>query len=374
MIPLNKPGYIKYICNNDYLNQKFADFKVRITVSARDGLNLVYKHLYKKNGKMNIGVSPFTCFQAILPIIANGHIPVFIDIDPNTFNIDPGQLQKHNIDGLEVIHLGGTPCEMDAIYEWTKTSKSIIIEDCAQALGSTYDGIDVGKFGDYSVFSLIKNIHATIGGLLLSKNDMIEDDIQPLSKIMFYYRTIKNFLEGHCNHHWYNPWNPIYFGLMKLKEEASNNIDTKIRGVDNSLERNLRKSISSIEKLNQMRIKNASYMIERIDTKRYIVQKVPNKAISNRNRLLFRLKEPIAEKVIERLRKNGIAANNLTQNYLSGFQSHISLHNILSKYYDGSKLKQYNSIYNSVIAIPCSGFLTHSEINYIVKKLNQIEI
>lgn len=374
MIPLNKPGYSKITCNSDYINRNFANFHVRMTVSARDGLNLIYRDLYEKRGSLRIGISPFTCFHAIYPIVENGHTPVFIDIDTDTFNMDASLLYENNIDGVEVVHLGGNPNDMKAIMTWAESKKGIVIEDCAQALGSTYDGIEVGKFGDYSVFSLIKTIHTVVGGLMLSKNEVEQSDMRCISKSMIVYRTIKNFLESHSNHHWYNVCNPIYLGLMKLKDGAVNNMRYDVRGVSEHMQKIIRRKIGAIEMINKKRIENAYYMVERVDDTYYSVQKVLDRAHCNRNRLIFKMQEPFAKQVVGWLRRNGIASNNLTQNYLDGFQPHVSQDGILSQYYDCAKLKRYDSIFNSVIAVPCSAYLSQNEMDYMIKKLNHFRI
>ena len=114
-------------------------------------------------------------------------------------------------------------------------------------------------------------------------------------------------------------------------------------------------------------------MIKAIDESKYAVQTVPTGGISNRNRLLFRIPHPNAEKTIAQLRKAGIAANNLTQNYLNGFQPHVSKDRWLSAYYRKGYLDCYDAVFNHVIAIPCSPFLKQNEMDYIIKTLNKIK-
>ena len=65
---------------------------IRLTYSSREGLNVIYRKLYEERGAMRVAVSPLTCFIAIYPIVANGHVPVFVDIDAETLNMDEEKL------------------------------------------------------------------------------------------------------------------------------------------------------------------------------------------------------------------------------------------------------------------------------------------
>lgn len=373
MIPLNKPGYLHPLLGGDYLSTHFPSHHSLILATAGDGLNLVYRILKKQCGKLRVGVSPFACFQAIYPIVANDHIPVFVDIDKETLNMDAEKLvARKDLDVVELIHLGGNPNQMDKICLWAQKNDKIVIEDCAQALGSTFQGRELGSFGDYSVYSLIKNLHASTGGLLLSKTKLPTEQLPEVSGMLVKYRILKKYLESHSNHHTYNPWNLVYWLLLKMKEKGASSLSASSHSVGKTLDKEMRQTLNYIEDLNKRREANASYMITRIDASKCKIQTVPEGGISNRNRLLLCLEKPKAEQAINKLRESGIAANNLTQNYLRGFQPHVSEDALLCSYYHRGELECYDSIFNHVIAIPCSPFLTRSEMDYIVNELNHI--
>ena len=372
MIPLNKPGYLKSVYNQDYISSNFPDCQSLITATAGDGLNLIYRRLREQRGTLRVAVSPFACFQAIYPIVVNGHTPVFIDIDKDTFNTDAEKLiNRKDVDAVELIHLGGNPNQMDVICQWAELHNIVIIEDCAQALGSTFNGKKTGTFGDYAVFSLIKNIHAPIGGLLLSKANLATKELPQVSSLVYVYRQIKKFLESQSNHHTYNVWNLCYLLLLKLKEKGVKPMNDSCKGVGTSMDIELRNTLSAIDQLNRKRLENATYIINNVDESKYKIQMVPKGGDSNRNRLLFRIPKPKAEQTIMQLRKAGIAANNLTQNYLHGFQPHVCKDKWLGAYYHKEYLKCYDAIFNHIIAIPCSPFLKGSEMDYMIKTLNQ---
>lgn len=374
MIPLNKPGYPKSGCDYDFVSTFFPNKNSLITATAGDGLNLIYRQLREKHGAMRVAVSPFVCFQAIYPIVANGHTPVFIDIDKDTFNTDTAKLMNmEDIDAVELIHLGGNPNQMDVICQWAQQKNIIVIEDCAQALGSSFKEIPLGAYGDYAVFSLIKNLHAPMGGLLLGKSELPKELLPQVSTLLYYYRQVKKFLECHSNHHSYNAWNLFYLLLLKLKEKGAKPINGSCYGIGADMDVELRNALWTIESLNQKRASNASYMLDKVDKSKYKIQEVPKGGLSNRNRLLFRLQHPNAEEAIAQLRRAGIAANNLTQNYLNGFQPHVSRDRWLGVYYRKDNLECYDAIFKHVIAIPCSPFLKLSEMDHIVKTLNHIQ-
>lgn len=374
MIPLNKTGYFQAGNSYDYLSKHFPGYYSYILSNAGDGLNYAYQQLYRERGSLRVGVSPLACVLAIYPIVMNGHIPVFIDIDAETFNMNARELiSRDDIDAVEVIHLGGNPCEMDTICKWAKDNGKLIIEDCAQALGAFYDGVEVGNFGDYAAFSLIKNLHETTGGLLVSKHAVETDDFEPIPSHVIAYRELKRFLESHTSHHGYNPWNYLYRILLQLKESKGQRVTKEVHRLDGKRSNYLIGRFSTIEELNVRRISNANEIIKGLDGSRYQVQKVLPKGISNRNRLFLKiLSGGDSQTTINKLRAKGIAANNLTQHYLNGFQPHIQEDHLLSEFYCKEQLEVYDEIFNAIIAVPSSPYLSSNEKKHIINTLNSI--
>jgi dTDP-4-amino-4,6-dideoxygalactose transaminase len=104
-----------------------------------------------------------------------GLIPVFVDVDPATFNLDPAKIEPAITARTRAIvptHLYGQPCEMDEIMRIAERHHLIVIEDCAQAVGARYRGRRVGTFGTASFFSfqMLKGIN-TYGGGMAMTND-----------------------------------------------------------------------------------------------------------------------------------------------------------------------------------------------------------
>jgi perosamine synthetase len=103
-------------------------------------------------------------------------IPVFVDVDPVTFTIDPTQLERHisaRTRAMIVVHLHGLPADMDAVLAVARRHDLVVIEDAAQAHGATYKGRRVGSIGDVGAFSIMagKNLATAGEGGLLTTDD-----------------------------------------------------------------------------------------------------------------------------------------------------------------------------------------------------------
>ncbi len=135
----------------------------------------------------NIGVgdevitTPFTFFATAGAICRVGAVPVFVDIDPKTFNINPKLIEEKVTEKTKAImpvHLFGQPCDMDPIMAIAKKYNLIVVEDACQAIGTEYKGRRVGSIGDYGAFSFFpsKNLGCFGDAGIVSVRD--EDKIE----------------------------------------------------------------------------------------------------------------------------------------------------------------------------------------------------
>lgn len=122
--------------------------------------------------------SPFTFFATAGAIVRAGARPVFVDIEPDTFNLDPNQveqaLRKHpNVKAIIPVHLFGQCADMDPLTTIAKNHGIAVIEDAAQAIGSEYKGRRAGSLGDTACFSFFpsKNLGGYGDGGMLTTND-----------------------------------------------------------------------------------------------------------------------------------------------------------------------------------------------------------
>ena len=114
--------------------------------------------------------SSFSFIATANSILYTGAQPVFVDIDPETFNLDPSRIEEAitpRTKAIMPVHIFGQPCKMDAIMEIADRRGLLVIEDACQAHGAEYKGARVGSFGT-GAFSLYptKNITSGEGGII----------------------------------------------------------------------------------------------------------------------------------------------------------------------------------------------------------------
>ena len=119
----------------------------------------------------------------INPIIQNGLIPVFVDVEIGTYNIKVDELEKALSDktrAIMIAHTLGNPFNLDAVTTFAKKNKLFVIEDCCDAVGSLYNGKMVGTFGDIATVSFYPAHHITMGegGAVLTDNPHLERAIK----------------------------------------------------------------------------------------------------------------------------------------------------------------------------------------------------
>ncbi|QQL50837.1 aminotransferase class I/II-fold pyridoxal phosphate-dependent enzyme [Mucilaginibacter ginkgonis] len=125
-------------------------------------------------------VADLTFAASVNSIIYTGATPVLIDIEPDTWNIDLTKAEEKvtaNTKAIMPVHLYGHPCDMDAVAAFAKKYNLLVIEDCAEALGSFYNGKPVGVFGDVSTYSFYGNKTITTGegGMVVFKDSAIAE-------------------------------------------------------------------------------------------------------------------------------------------------------------------------------------------------------
>lgn len=170
----------------NYFNQ---DFCLSLN-SGTSGLHLAY-HLLKnphesRNSKWP-GLQPgdevlttaLTCTASNWPILANNLRIKWVDVNPNTLNLDYDDLERkitHKTKIIQLVHWGGYPNDLDRVKEIQQKTKDMlgfkpaVIEDCAHSFGSTYKGKKIGTHGNLSMFSFqaIKHVTSIDGGLLIT--------------------------------------------------------------------------------------------------------------------------------------------------------------------------------------------------------------
>lgn len=159
--------------------RKFADmYKMKYCVAASSGtasLHIALAAVGVTAGDEVI-TSPVTDMGSVIGILYQNAIPVFADLDPHTYNMDPKSIEEKITDktkAIMVVHLAGNAADMDPIMDIAARHNLKVVEDCAQAYMCYYKGKLVGTIGDVGCFSLndFKHISAGDGGMLLLKDE-----------------------------------------------------------------------------------------------------------------------------------------------------------------------------------------------------------
>ncbi len=135
-----------------------------------------------------VAASDMTFDATVNPIVYEGGIPVFIDTEYDTWNMDPVALEKAfdlypEIKLVVVAHLYGTPGKVDKIREVCDRHGAIVIEDAAESLGATYKGVQTGSFGKFNAISFNGNkiITGSSGGMLLTESKEAAEKVRKWS-------------------------------------------------------------------------------------------------------------------------------------------------------------------------------------------------
>jgi dTDP-4-amino-4,6-dideoxygalactose transaminase len=120
-------------------------------------------------------VPPITDMGTLLPVLWQGGVPVFVDLDPKTYNLDPAAVEEAitpKTRAIMAVHLTGNACDLNALKAIADRHKLFLIEDCAQAHGVTYDGKPIGSIGHVGCFSYneFKHIACGDGGVIVTSD------------------------------------------------------------------------------------------------------------------------------------------------------------------------------------------------------------
>ena len=166
--------------------QEFAKFHRMESATATSFGRMAFHYILRA---LNLPPGSEIIFPAltfwVVPEIArrNGLTPVFVDVDPSTFNLEPAKVEAALTERTRAIvptHLYGLPCAMSEVIKIAEKHDLVVVEDCAQAAGARYRGRRVGTFGTASFFSfqLLKGINTYGGGMVLTSDAALSRSVQ----------------------------------------------------------------------------------------------------------------------------------------------------------------------------------------------------
>ncbi|MFV2014583.1 MAG: DegT/DnrJ/EryC1/StrS family aminotransferase, partial [Candidatus Heimdallarchaeota archaeon] len=165
--------------------KKFAEFSnTKHAIACSNGTEAL--HLAMESSPLKPGdevlTTPFTFIATSASILFTGAIPKFVDIDPNTWNLDPEKTEAGITDKTKAImpvHIFGLAADMPYFRDLAEDRNLYLIEDAAQAHGAKINGKHVGGFGDVATFSLYvtKNLISGEGGIVTTDNNALASEI-----------------------------------------------------------------------------------------------------------------------------------------------------------------------------------------------------
>jgi perosamine synthetase len=207
-------------------------------------------------------VTPNTFIATSLVLLKEKVKPVYADIDPKTYNIDPADIARKitpRTRAIYVVHYGGLMCDMDPIMELAEKHNLFVLEDCAHAPGAEYKGRRAGSVGHVGVFSFhsLKNITTCgEGGMITTDRDEWVEPIEALrcmnlshwpteqTEFAFGPHTLTKVVEGNYSDYWV----PSHFDVKDVKGHWGNNY--RLNEIQAAVGR---KQLEKLEKLTALR-------------------------------------------------------------------------------------------------------------------------
>ena len=314
--------------------------------SGTDALLLSLKALVLKlKGKENfdkkneIITTPFTFIATAEAIVRSGATSVFVDIDPDTFNINPSCIEKaitKNTVGILPVHLYGFPCDMIKISKIAKKYNLFTVEDCAQSFGASFEKKKLGSFGDCGAFSFFpsKNLGGFGDGGLIGTND----------------KTIAELIKVLRKHGQTSQYKADYIGY-----------NSRLDSIQAAV---LLVKLKSVDKFNNARIKVAKKYTQAFKN---IPQIQPPQLSNDGNRHVYHqytIKVSSRDALLKYLNSKGIGAR---------IYYPILLHKMKAfrKAKCSGSLKKVAKVSSEVLSLPMNPFLTNDETQYIIKNISQ---
>lgn len=305
-------------------------------------------------------MSPFTFIASASSVLACGAVPKFVDID-ETMNIDTNKIEENisdNTKAILVIHMQGQPCDMKKIMKIAKKHNLVVIEDTAQALGSSIKDKKTGTFGDCGAFSLQagKTITCGEGGFLATNNKKIY-------QIAKMYHDNGGYRVG-CDYPTWQNGKTIFGENFKLTEIQSAIANEQLKKIDKILDKQKNVYFKIINKLD-----NSFYKLR---------PNIPNASLVYSNIAIEFSTEDDCAKFIKFMQKNGIGFDIYCSHLINDFDTfkkqqswHSSNYPYNITKYVETSCPNANSLFKRVAWFSLSASLKESHIKYIIKKLEE---
>ena len=211
--------------------ENFADFQdSKYCISTSSGTTALWGALKAANVKSGdeVFIPPYTFIATATAVLMANAVPVFVDIDPDTFNIDSSKIEEAISSKTKVImpvHISGNPADMKNIIELAKKYDIKVIEDAAQAHGAEWNNTKVGSLGLGGIFSFqtSKNMSAGEGGAIVSNDKDFIDRC-------FSYHNCGRTTDGQFYDH------QLLGGNFRLNAIAASMLIPQIKSISNDMD------------------------------------------------------------------------------------------------------------------------------------------
>ncbi|MEO6522693.1 MAG: DegT/DnrJ/EryC1/StrS family aminotransferase [Mucilaginibacter sp.] len=319
----------------------FAQYNaVPYCVGVSNGLDALILSLKALNlpGGSEVIVPANTFIATILAVMQCNLVPVMVEPDIKTYNIDPSKLETaitSKTKAIIVVHLYGKCCDMDPIINITKKHKLYLLEDSAQAHGATYKGKQAGTFGDFGTFSFYptKNLGALgDAGGILCKDPTYNTRLQHLRN----YGSDKKY------------YNEVVGFNNRLDEMQAAFLNVKLPYLD---------AISAHKN------KLANLYLNNLNNNFILPDKHPDFYDVYH---IFNIRHPRRDELKNYLEKQGIG---------TGIHYPVAPHqqNALKHLFVGQQFPISEEIHNTTLSLPCSYFHTEADVLTTINALNQFE-
>jgi len=320
---------------------RFAGAKHAVAVNS--GTAALHTALWARNikGGDEVILPSFTFIATAEAIALVGAKPVFVDIKPNTYNIDPEKIEPaitSNTRAIIPVDLYGLPAEMDKIREIADKYNLIVVEDAAQAHGASYKSKPPGHFADIACWSLYasKNMTTGEGGMLTTNDGEYAEKLRLLRS----HGEKEEYKAAMLGHNYRMPEIEAAIGIEQLK-----------------------KLPTFVEK----RRRNAETLTEKLsDIKQLALPVEPRGSRSSWYLYTVRLRNGTAEerdKVLQNLRKKGVGA---------GVYYHTPIHSM--PYYsrnEDTSLPETEKASQQVFSLPVHPAIEMTHVSYIARAVRQ---
>jgi hypothetical protein len=345
---------------NNYTGKKYILF----TSSCRAALYIAYQSLNKKGWVIT---SPLTCQSAIDPIIWSQNVPVFVDIDLETLNINPQNIENailQDVIAIQVINHGGIRVEGEQFLKINNLDKLKIIEDCAQSFGN-FNKKTINTFrSDVSCYSLIKTGYGLGGGILATNDEdlyaralSIQNSFPGYPIKVIIYRIIKQLFESNRN---FPVFEKLYQRLISLRN-SSDDIGINTEGSKQTFlkkppllyKRYFAARISFMQYLQCSRQKKGMIFIDKL-FKRNLMLNYSSRSVTNSSFTKLFLYHPKfdSDKFIPYLLSKGVEAKHLEQKAEARVQPQFDISEIKNYSIGIEGCKNYFAVHNHLISLP----------------------